>query len=113
MTKIRPGEEKRLYRCPECGAVASVAPWCKRPICVHSWDYNKPEIWDGDDVDGNGRSIEESPNRTWRTPGLKTWTEMLPLVMSNVLEGLARNEQEWLEREYAEGRRVRRPGFGS
>jgi hypothetical protein len=66
----------RTMRCPTCKRVASVPDWCSRPICLHSWaGSNTPEIWDGDDVDGEGRSIEESPNEEYRTPG-KHWSEM-------------------------------------
>lgn len=65
-------------RCPSCGRVSSVAPWYTRPICVHAWDSGTPEIWDGDDTDGDGRAIEQSPNEDWRTPGPRTWTEMEP-----------------------------------
>lgn len=66
-------------RCPECGIIASIAPWCARPVCVHSWDGNEPEIWDGDDVGWDARRIEDSPNPTYRTPGPETWAEMVPL----------------------------------
>jgi hypothetical protein len=65
--------------CPECGRVASVPEWCSRPICVHAWDGNAPEIWDGDDTDGNGRAIEQAPHEPGRTPGPDTWTAMVPL----------------------------------
>lgn len=64
------------YRCGECGRVSSVAEWVKRPICVHAWDAGSPEIWDGDDVDGEGRTIEQSPNEDYRVPGATTWIEM-------------------------------------
>lgn len=70
--------EFRTMQCPECHRVSSVAPWCGRPICVHSWEGNAghPEIWDGDNADGEGRRIEDSPHEPFRTPGPKTWTEM-------------------------------------
>lgn len=69
----------RTLECPECQRVASVAPWVARPICVHAWGSKAPEVWDGDDVDGSGRRIEESPERRWRSPGPATWAEMVPL----------------------------------
>lgn len=67
----------KVYRCPECGRVASVAPWVARPICVHSWSDGTPEVWDGDDDNGEGRAIEQAPNEKFRTPGPDTWTEMV------------------------------------
>lgn len=75
-------EPIRTLRCPRCGRVASVAPWCARPICVHAWENVAPEIWDGDDSDGNGSKIEDSPNEAYRTPG-DTWEEMLPVEIPN------------------------------
>lgn len=72
--------EHRIMRCPECGRVSSVAPWIARPICVHSWDAGIPEIWDGDETSSGG-PIEFSRNEEWRTPGPKTWTEMVPVVI--------------------------------
>lgn len=65
-------------RCPECGRVASVAPWVKRPICLHTFAANVPEVWDGDDHDGEGHPIEWAPNPVYRKPGPRTWTEMVP-----------------------------------
>lgn len=73
----------RHLRCPECGRVASVPEWCARPICVHAWDNNTPEVWDGDDRDGEGRPIEWSPNEKFRTPGPDTWAEMVPVEVSD------------------------------
>lgn len=70
--------ERVLRWCPECGRVASVPEWCKRPICVHAWDGCAPEIWDGDDTDGEGHPVEQSPTEAWRTPGPRTWTAMVP-----------------------------------
>lgn len=67
--------ESRVMRCPECGRVASVPEWCKRPICVHAWNGYAPEIWDGDE---HGDRIEDSPNVDYRTPGPSTWAEMVP-----------------------------------
>jgi len=72
-------ESERIMRCPDCGRVASVSPWCKRPICVHAWDGCTPEVWDGDDTNGEGRPIEWSPNEEYRVPGPQTWTAMEPL----------------------------------
>lgn len=72
---------ERVVRCPECGRVASVPEWCSRPICVHAWDGNTPEVWDGDDSNGEGRPIEQSPNEKYRTPGPDTWTEMVPVAI--------------------------------
>jgi hypothetical protein len=66
----------RVMRCPDCGLVSSVAPWCVRPICVHAWDGMTPEIWDGDSANHDGSPIEQAPNVGMRTPGPKTWTEM-------------------------------------
>lgn len=73
----------RTLECPECHRVASVADHCKRPICVHNGASNGPEIWDGDDVDGEGRRIEDSPEPRWRTPGPTTWAEMVPVSSSD------------------------------
>jgi hypothetical protein len=75
----------RRMECPECGRVATVPPWCKRPICVHDWTGNAPEIWDGDDVDGRGGyyPIEASQNADWRTPGPNTWALMVPPPLSD------------------------------
>jgi len=67
-------------RCPVCGAIATVAEYIKRPICVHVVDLG-PEIWDADDTDGEGRRIEESPNEVYRTPGPASWGLMVPLSM--------------------------------
>jgi hypothetical protein len=61
----------RVMCCPLCHRVASVAPWVKRPICVHSWQGGVPEIWDGDDP-----PIEQARNIEFRTPGPTTWSEM-------------------------------------
>lgn len=74
--RTRPG---RVYECPECGRVASVPEWVARPVCVHAWCSSTPEVWDGDDADGEGRLIELSPHEPFRTPGPNTWTEMVPL----------------------------------
>lgn len=65
--------------CPECGRIASVAGWCKRAICVHAWAGCAPEVWDGDDTDGEGRRVEESLNPTFRLPSSDTWTAMVAL----------------------------------
>lgn len=73
--------EMRTFRCPLCGRISSVAEGIARPICVHAWDGGTPEIWDGDDTDGEGRTIEESPNKDYRTPGPNTWAEMELFVM--------------------------------
>lgn len=70
----------RTLVCPECGRVSSVSPWCARPICVHAWMDAGVEIWDADNVDGDGRSIECSPNESYRTPGPYTWAEMVELL---------------------------------
>lgn len=72
-------EAERQMECPECGRVSSVAPWLTRPICVHSWASGVPEIWDGDDVNGEGRPIECSPNENYRVPGPDTWAVMVPV----------------------------------
>lgn len=37
------------------------------------------EIWDGNDVDGDNRPIEWSPNEEFRIPGPDTWTEMIEI----------------------------------
>lgn len=76
-------DEFRHMRCPECGRVASVASWCRRPICVHAWEGSAPtpEVWDGDDVDGDGRAIERSPNEKMRAPGAGTWAEMVAVEL--------------------------------
>ena len=71
----------RVMICPDCGRVASVAPWCARPICVHSWDGCTPEIWDGNESTSDGLPIERAPNEEMRTPGPSTWTTMLPAVV--------------------------------
>jgi hypothetical protein len=60
-----------------------VPEWCARPICVHAWDGNAPEIWDGDDDDGQGRPIEHAPNEDYRTPGPDTWTAMVPASVAD------------------------------
>jgi hypothetical protein len=65
-----------IWQCPECKRVASVPEWCARPICVHAWDGNTPEVWNGDDTDGEGRPIEWSPNERYRDPGPETWSGM-------------------------------------
>lgn len=67
--------------CPRCGRVASVPGWCSRPICVHAWNGSSPEVWDGDDVDGEGRRVEDSPEESFRSPGPTTWSEMVPVIM--------------------------------
>lgn len=69
----------RTLRCPDCGRVASVPEWCQRPVCVHAWDGMAPEIWDGNDTNGEGRRLEDSPNPGFREPGPTTWSEMVPL----------------------------------
>lgn len=71
--------EARVMRCPECGRVASVPEWCARPVCVHAWDGCTPEVWDGDNTNGEGRHIEQSPNEEFRSPGPGTWAEMVAL----------------------------------
>lgn len=68
----------RTLICLTCQRVASVPEWCARPICVHAWDGNAPEVWDGDDP-GEGRPIEQAPNEKWRRPGPDTWTAMVEL----------------------------------
>lgn len=65
------------FICPKCGRMTSVPEWCTRPICVHAWDGNTPEIWDGDNTDGEGRTIEESLDKTFRVPGTDTWAQMI------------------------------------
>jgi hypothetical protein len=72
----------RIMGCPECGRVASVPDWCARPICVHAWVDSAPEVWDGDDTNGEGRPIERAPHEPYRTPGPNTWTAMQPVVVS-------------------------------
>lgn len=69
----------RVFICPQCGRIASVA-WAERPICMHSNDgiAGTPEIWDGNNTDGNGRKIEESPNEKFRVSGAGTWAQMIP-----------------------------------
>lgn len=57
--------------------MASVPEWCARPICVHKWDGYVPEIWDGDDTNGVGRKIEQSPDESYRIPGPNTWAQMM------------------------------------
>lgn len=79
-----------VMRCPECGRVASVPEWCKRPICVHAWDGCGPEIWDGDDSGADGGPVETSPNKEWRSPGPATWTAMEPLDPAAFREGTNR-----------------------
>lgn len=75
----------RIMRCPECGRVSSVAEWVARPICVHAWEGGgTPEIWDGNDANGEGRPIEWSPNEKYRTPGPDTWSEMVPTRLADV-----------------------------
>lgn len=61
----------RIVKCPSCGRVTSVPDWVIRPICVHAWNGNAPEVWDG----ASGY-IEQSPNESFRTPGPNTWMEM-------------------------------------
>lgn len=73
--------EGRILMCPECERVASIGDgYNARPICVHSdaGGGGAPEIWDGDDVDGEGRTIEMSPAEVYRTPGPNSWSEMVP-----------------------------------
>lgn len=70
----------KTLKCPECDRVASVPEWCSRPICVHAWDGLSPEIWDGDDRDGEGHPIEWAPNEKYRVPGPDTWAEMVPFT---------------------------------
>lgn len=72
----------RHLRCPECGRIASVPEWCSRPICVHAWAGCAPEIWDGDDRDGEGHPIEWSPNEAFRSSGPETWTAMVPVEIA-------------------------------
>ena len=67
----------RGFICPQCGRIASVVEDCKRPICLHAWEGNVPEVWDGDNTNGLGRKIEESPNEKMRGPGPTTWAQML------------------------------------
>lgn len=69
----------RVMMCMECMRVASVPDWLERPICMHAWDGNTPEVWDGNDADGEGRHIEQSPNEKMREPGPRTWSEMIVL----------------------------------
>ena len=73
-------ERHRTMKCPECGRIASVPDRCNRPICVHVWEGYVPEIWDGDDLSGDGRTIEESPNPDYRKPGPDTWTAMVEVT---------------------------------
>jgi hypothetical protein len=79
----------RIVYCPECRRVASVPEWCSRPICVHAWDGCTPEVWDGDDCgpDEGPRRIEDSPNEAWRTPGPKTWAEMVAFALDDTQQG--------------------------
>lgn len=81
-------EPERVFMCPLCGRVSSVAEYCTRPICVHSWEGNAgcPEVWDGDNVDGEGRGIEQSPQESFRSPGPHTWAEMVPAALGSVQE---------------------------
>lgn len=76
-------EAMRHMRCPECGRVASVAEWCSRPICVHAWVSNVPEVWDGDNVEGEGGPIEQSPSEAYRSPGPRTWMAMVVVVVED------------------------------
>jgi hypothetical protein len=76
MTQPQRSKPIRHMRCPECGRVSSVPEWVARPICVHAWLDCGPEIWNGDDSDGDGHSIEVSASEKWREPGPGTWTEM-------------------------------------
>ena len=87
----------RVFVCQECNRIASVPDWCSRPICVHAWENCTPEIWDGDDVDGEGRLIEESPEPRFRTPGPHSWTEMANVSRADLFVQPAISEQK--ERE--------------
>lgn len=68
--------EQRVMVCLSCGRVASVPAGLDRPICLHSWEVVSPEVWDGNNTDGEGRRIEEGgmPN-----PGPATWNNMVEL----------------------------------
>jgi hypothetical protein len=61
----------RVVRCPDCGRVTSVPEWCKKPVCVHDWEGNTPEVWD-DAADPMSESVEPS----WRQPG-EHWSYMV------------------------------------
>jgi hypothetical protein len=69
----------RTLRCPECQRVASVPDWCERPICMHAWDGMTPEVWDGNNTGFDAGTIEKSRLESMRTPGPRTWSEMVEL----------------------------------
>ena len=102
----------RHMRCPECGRIASVPDRCKRPICVHAWTGSAPEIWDGDDTNGEGRTVEQSPNEPFRSPGPKTWAAMVPARVAfdesqkHYDLGYNAGHEAGLRTGFAEGRKV-------
>lgn len=100
------------FICLTCSRVASVSESCARPICVHAWDGNSPEIWDGDDCGADGdRKIEESPNESWRVPGPDTWAQMIEWSTSPYVGVETRREALVADRPTHLDKSVREPSW--
>jgi hypothetical protein len=80
--------EGRVFMCPGCGRVASIADgYNQRPLCVHMDEPGGgPEVIDGNDTDGEGRPIEMVPHEPSRVPGPHSWNEMVPFPSDEAVQ---------------------------